>query len=169
MQKQDRFLIKLSLAVATIAAFFCKSFMCRLVMRSLEPVVFAKRRFSKIWRAREGWRILIGMCACYAVADCQTCLHELAVNRKVSNRRNVRCCSNWGDWYKQWRDGAAFKAIAGSLIRNNLSTSPTPIITTRNEMSQLQRVMVANGLLVMLVSIFAGFMLMFNLTGGFEI
>ncbi len=36
-------------------------------------------------------------------------------------------------------------------------------------MSQLQRVMVANGLLVMLVSMFAGFMLMFNLTGGFEI
>ena len=29
--------------------------------------------------------------------------------------------------------------------------------------------MVANGLLVMLVSMFAGFMLMFNLTGGFEI
>ena len=36
-------------------------------------------------------------------------------------------------------------------------------------MSQLQRVMVANGLLVMLVSMFAGFMLMFNLTGEFEI
>jgi styrene-oxide isomerase len=36
-------------------------------------------------------------------------------------------------------------------------------------MSQLQRVMIANGLLVMLVSMFAGFMLMFNLLGGFEI
>ena len=36
-------------------------------------------------------------------------------------------------------------------------------------MSQLQRVMLANGLLVMLVSMFAGFMLMFNLVGGFEI
>ena len=36
-------------------------------------------------------------------------------------------------------------------------------------MSQLQRVMIANGLLVMLVSMFSGFMLMFNLLGGFEI
>ena len=36
-------------------------------------------------------------------------------------------------------------------------------------MSQLQRVMIANALLVMLVSMFAGFMLMFNLIGGFEI
>jgi hypothetical protein len=36
-------------------------------------------------------------------------------------------------------------------------------------MSQLQRVMIANGLLVMLVSMFSGFMLMFNLIGGFEI
>ena len=36
-------------------------------------------------------------------------------------------------------------------------------------MSKLQRVMIANGLLVMLVSMFAGFMLMFNLLGGFEI
>jgi hypothetical protein len=36
-------------------------------------------------------------------------------------------------------------------------------------MSQLQRVMIANALLVMLVSMFAGFMLMFNLLGGFEI
>ena len=36
-------------------------------------------------------------------------------------------------------------------------------------MSQLQRVMIANGLMVMLVSMFAGFMLMFNLLGGFEI
>jgi styrene-oxide isomerase len=36
-------------------------------------------------------------------------------------------------------------------------------------MSQLQRVMIANALLVMLVSMFAGFMLIFNLIGGFEI
>ena len=36
-------------------------------------------------------------------------------------------------------------------------------------MSQLQRVMIAHALLVMLVSMFAGFMLMFNLLGGFEI
>ena len=36
-------------------------------------------------------------------------------------------------------------------------------------MTQLQRVMIANALLVMLVSMFAGFMLMFNLLGGFEI
>ena len=36
-------------------------------------------------------------------------------------------------------------------------------------MSQLQRVMVANGLLVMLVSMFAGFMLIINLIGWFEI
>lgn len=36
-------------------------------------------------------------------------------------------------------------------------------------MSKLQRVMIANGLLVMLVSMFAGFMLMFSLLGGFEI
>ena len=39
----------------------------------------------------------------------------------------------------------------------------------RNGMTQLQRVMIANALLVMLVSMFAGFMLMFNLLGGFEI
>jgi hypothetical protein len=36
-------------------------------------------------------------------------------------------------------------------------------------MTQLQRVMMANGFLVILVSMFAGFMLMFNLVGGFEI
>ena len=36
-------------------------------------------------------------------------------------------------------------------------------------MSQSQRVRIADGLLVMLVSMFAGFMLMFNLLGGFEI
>jgi len=36
-------------------------------------------------------------------------------------------------------------------------------------MSQLQRVMLANGFLVILVSMLAGFMLMFNLLGGFEI
>ena len=36
-------------------------------------------------------------------------------------------------------------------------------------MSQLQRVMGANGLLVMLASMFAGFMLIINLIGGFEI
>ena len=39
----------------------------------------------------------------------------------------------------------------------------------RNGMTQLQRVMIANALLVMLVSMFAGFMLIFNLIGGFEI
>lgn len=36
-------------------------------------------------------------------------------------------------------------------------------------MSRLQRVMMANGLLVILVSMIAGFMLMFKLVGGFEI
>jgi hypothetical protein len=36
-------------------------------------------------------------------------------------------------------------------------------------MTQLQRTMIANGLLVILVSMFAGFMLMFNLLGGIEI
>ena len=36
-------------------------------------------------------------------------------------------------------------------------------------MSQLQRVMMANGLLVILVSMLAGFMLMFKLLGGFEV
>ena len=36
-------------------------------------------------------------------------------------------------------------------------------------MSQLQRVMLANGFLVLLVSMLAGFMLMFSLVGGFEI
>lgn len=36
-------------------------------------------------------------------------------------------------------------------------------------MSRLQRVMLANGLLVILVSMFAGFMLMFKLLGGFEV
>lgn len=36
-------------------------------------------------------------------------------------------------------------------------------------MSQLQRVMMANGFLVLLVSMLAGFMLIFNLVGGFEI
>ena len=33
----------------------------------------------------------------------------------------------------------------------------------------MSKLMIANGLLVMLVSMFAGFMLMFNLLGGFEI
>lgn len=36
-------------------------------------------------------------------------------------------------------------------------------------MSRLQRVMLANGFLVILVSMLAGFMLIFTLTGGFEI
>jgi hypothetical protein len=36
-------------------------------------------------------------------------------------------------------------------------------------MSQLQRVMMANGFLVLLVSMLAGFMLIFSLVGGFEI
>lgn len=36
-------------------------------------------------------------------------------------------------------------------------------------MSRLQRVMLANGFLVILVSMLAGFMLMFSLVGGFEI
>ncbi len=36
-------------------------------------------------------------------------------------------------------------------------------------MSQLQRVMLSNGFLVILVSMLAGFMLMFSLVGGFEI
>lgn len=36
-------------------------------------------------------------------------------------------------------------------------------------MDRLQRVMLANGLLVMLVAMLAGFMLMFSLLGGFEL
>ncbi len=36
-------------------------------------------------------------------------------------------------------------------------------------MDRLQRVMLANGLLVVLVSMFAGFMLMFSLLGGLEV
>lgn len=36
-------------------------------------------------------------------------------------------------------------------------------------MSRLQRIMMANGFLVLLVSMLAGFMLMFTLVGGFEI
>ena len=36
-------------------------------------------------------------------------------------------------------------------------------------MDRLQRIMLANGLLVVLAAMFAGFMLMFSLLGGFEI
>ena len=36
-------------------------------------------------------------------------------------------------------------------------------------MDRLQRIMLANGMLVVLVSMLAGFMLMFSLLGGFEI
>lgn len=36
-------------------------------------------------------------------------------------------------------------------------------------MDRLQRIMIANGLLVVLVAMLAGFMLMFSLLGGFEI
>ena len=36
-------------------------------------------------------------------------------------------------------------------------------------MDRYQKLMIANGLLVTLVSMFAGFMLMFKLLGGFEI
>ena len=36
-------------------------------------------------------------------------------------------------------------------------------------MDRLQRVMLANGLLVVLASMFAGFMLMFLLLGGLEV
>ena len=36
-------------------------------------------------------------------------------------------------------------------------------------MDRLQRIMLANGLLVLLAAMFAGFMLMFSLLGGFEI
>ena len=36
-------------------------------------------------------------------------------------------------------------------------------------MDRLQRIMLANGMLVMLVAMLAGFMLMFSLLGGFEI
>ena len=36
-------------------------------------------------------------------------------------------------------------------------------------MERLQRIMIGHGLLVLLASMFAGFMLMFSLLGGFEI
>ena len=37
------------------------------------------------------------------------------------------------------------------------------------QMERLQKIMIGNGLLVILVSMFAGFMLMFGLLGGLEI
>ncbi len=36
-------------------------------------------------------------------------------------------------------------------------------------MERLQRIMIANGMLVILVAMFAGFMLMFTLIGGIEV